>query len=78
MVDREMTYTKSIKKQLMYTENREAKVEYMLLLFRVNKLGGMKEIIQSESFKMDGTFVEHKRDGMELQLNMDGTFITIT
>lgn len=78
MIDREMSYTKSIKKQLMYTENREAKVEYMLVKFRVNKLGGMKEVVQSKSFRMNGTFVEHKIEGMELLLNEDGKFIFIT
>ena len=75
MIDREISYTKSIKDQLMYTDNREAKVEYMLVKFRVNKLGGMKAVVQSKSFKMDGTFKEHKADGMELNLNEDGKYV---
>lgn len=62
----------------MYTENREAKVEYMLVKFRVNKLGGMKEVAQSKSFRMDGTFIEHELEGMELQLNENGKYIFIT
>ncbi len=44
----------------------------MLVKFRVNKLGGMKEVLQSKSFRMDGTFVEHSAKGKELQLNIDG------
>ena len=62
----------------MNTENREAKVEYMLVKFRVNKKGGMKEVVQSKSFRIDGTFIEHELEGMELQLNENGKFIYLT
>lgn len=62
----------------MSTENKEGLVEYFLAKWRVNENGGMKMIMQSEYFKMDGTFKEHDRDVMELQLNEDGSYIFIT
>jgi hypothetical protein len=34
--------------------------------------------MQSDYFKMDGSFKEHERDVMELQLNEDGSFVFIT
>jgi hypothetical protein len=43
----------------------------------VNRKGGMKMIMQSSVFKMDGTFKEHDVDNMELQLNEDGKFVYI-
>ena len=44
MIDRKTSYTKGIKDVLMYTENKETKVEFMLVKFRVNKMGGLKEV----------------------------------
>lgn len=78
MIDRKTSYTKGIKDVLMYTENKETKVEYMLVKFRVNKMGGLKEVKQSQSFKMDGTYIEHELEGLELQLSTAGKFIFIT
>jgi hypothetical protein len=78
MVDKDESYTKSISDVLMDTDNREAKVELMLVKFRVNQRGGMKEVAQSRSFRMDGTFREHEIEGFELLLNDSGDYIFIT
>jgi hypothetical protein len=59
----------------MPTENREGYCEYVLTKWLVNKKGGMKMIMQSSPFKMDGTFKEHDEDIMELQLNEDGKYV---
>lgn len=79
VIDKTQSYTNKMKEnQMMHTENRESMVEYFLTKWRINAQGGMKMILQSEYFKMDGTFKEHERDVMELQLNEDGSYIFIT
>lgn len=62
IIDKEKSYTTTAKDQMMSTEHKEAKVEYMLVKWTVNKKGGMKMILQSESFSMDGSFKEHDID----------------
>jgi hypothetical protein len=49
----------------------------MITKWRVNQKGGLKLILQSDSFKMDGTFKEHEPGVMELQLNEDSKYVFI-
>ena len=60
MIDKEETYTHMKKGKLMFTKNQEARVEYCLSKFRVNKLGCMQEILQSKIFCLDGHHIENK------------------
>ena len=78
VIDKKQSYINKNKSQLMPTENKEGLAEYFLVKWRVNQNGGMKMIMQSDYFKMDGSFKEHERDVMELQLNEDGSFVFIT
>ena len=79
VINKKQSYTGKMKdRQMTPTENKEALVEYYLTKWKVNESGGMKMIKQSKYFKMDGTFKEHDRDNMELQLNEDGSYIFIT